>query len=692
MKNEAQAFALIKDYISKAAKIKNNAELDELDAKYSELLEKMGDPLFDDLLNDISGLARRLLKRSIKTRTDDTAELSGAARKEYLSVQRLLNENLLTYHFQPIIRADNGEIFAYEALMRAKGIEGITPYHILKYAELSGRTNEVEEYTFLNVLKLMTDNSDMLHGRTVFINSMAKVQISPGKTAEIERLLAVQSGKVVIEFTENSQFDDGKLGEIKEKYATLGIPVAIDDYGTGYSNISNLLRYTPDFVKIDRALISGIESNANKKHFVREIIDFCHENNIKALAEGVETAEELRTVIILGADLIQGFYTARPSAEPLDEIPYSMRSEIRTYRLELEDGKRLKIYSAEKYEKLSLERLAKEGYSCIHVGFGYHDGSVSVIGTNRLDSGLHIVCADGFHGKLVLENAFLSNTAGRPCIDIGRESSVTIALIGMSKLEGGGIRVEESSKLYTEGNGDLDIRLGGSDYYGIGNELSSPHGRLEFGQDGTISVTANSHSGICIGSGMGGEIVISKGRYVFNAAGASSIGVGSYMGDTNIEILGCDFEMTGGGAYCIGIGSVSGKAKVHIIYSSVRMTLYSQQAVGVGSLMGSASDIDIESMSITIEISASDLSMIGSVYGASNISVQRSAVNLTGDGTGALAFGGIKGNTKLTLTDIDLLLKLSNALNVCVIADDNSVHIKGGRYRITLNNQKTDTL
>ncbi len=691
MSKEEQAFLLIKEYIGKAAEIKNAGELDALDSEYMSRLGA-ADERYEELLTGISGLARKQLNRSGKGQLHDTAELTGDARKEYLMVQQLLNDNLLTYHFQPIIRTDNGKIFAYEALMRARGMEGITPYHILKYAELAGRTNEVEEYTFLNILKLMSDKSELLHGRTVFINSMAKVQVSPGKTAEIERLLAVQSGRVVIEITENSQFDDSKLNEIKEKYSSLGIPVAIDDYGTGYSNISNLLRYTPDFVKIDRALISGIESNANKKHFVREIIDFCHENNIKALAEGVETAEELRTVILLGADLIQGFYTARPSAEPIDEIPYAMRTEIRTYRQELEDGRRLKIYSAEKYEKLPLDRLAKDGYSCIHIGFGYTDGSVTVVGTSHSNSGLHIICADGYQGKLVLENAYLSNTAGRPCIDLGNESSVTIEFIGSNRLDGGGVLVDESSRLFTEGDGDLDIRLSGGDYYGIGNSLNAAHGRLEFGQDGTISVTANSHSGICIGAGMGGEIVVNRGRYVLNAAGASCIGVGSYMGETRIEILGCDFEMTGGGAYCIGIGSVSGNANVHIIYSSVRIALYSQQAAGVGSLTGEKADINIENMSITIDISAADLSMIGSVFGGSDISILRSAVNLTGDGAGALAFGGINGKTKLRLTDIDFLLKLTNTLNTCVITDNDSIHLKGGRYRITLNNQKIDTL
>ena len=254
------------------------------------------------------------------------------------------------------------------------------------------------------------------------------------------------------------------------------------------------------------------------------------------------------------------------------------------------------------------------------------------------------------------------------------------------------MRVDESSKLITEGDGSLDIRLGDADYYGIGNDLSSTHGRLEFGHDGTVSVTAKSHSGVCIGSGLGGEIAIGRGRYVLNASGASAVGIGSCDGDTNIEILGCDTEITSGGAYSVGIGSVGGRAKVHIIYSSVKMTIYSQLAAGVGTLTGAGADIHIESMSVSQEMSAGDLTMFGAVYGESNIRMERTSLNLTADGSKALVFGGQKGRTAVALTDIDMLLSLTNELNVCSLADNESVRTKGGRFRITLNGKKVNSI
>ena len=78
-------------------------------------------------------------------------------------------------------------------------------------------------------------------------------------------------------------------------------------------------------------LLSGIDENQQKQHFVKSIISFAHENNFKALAEGVETTKELETVIALGVDLIQGYYTAKPNAEIVQEISVDIQEEIKEF-------------------------------------------------------------------------------------------------------------------------------------------------------------------------------------------------------------------------------------------------------------------------------------------------------------------------------------------------------------------------
>ncbi len=256
-------------------------------------------------------------------------------KEELLEAQKvgsILDNNLFTYHFQPIINASDGSIYAYEALMRTDVEPRISPLQVIKYAEHLRRLYDVEKATFFNVLKYIEENSDLFDGKKVFINSIPGKQLDGEDAIQIaEKLKAFQSS-VVVELTEQSEADDDALDKMKYNFRNMGVETAVDDYGTGYSNIVNLLRYAPNYVKIDRMLLSGIHNNQQKQHFVKSIIGFAHENNFKALAEGVETAEELETVIRLGVDLIQGYYTARPAAEVIQEIPTDIQDEIKTFR------------------------------------------------------------------------------------------------------------------------------------------------------------------------------------------------------------------------------------------------------------------------------------------------------------------------------------------------------------------------
>ena len=83
-----------------------------------------------------------------------------------------------------------------------------------------------------------------------------------------------------MELTEQTEISDEELSEVKESLLRLGAATAVDDYGTGYSNIVNLLRYMPDYVKIDRSLISDIQNSPQKQHFVRDIIGFSHDKGV----------------------------------------------------------------------------------------------------------------------------------------------------------------------------------------------------------------------------------------------------------------------------------------------------------------------------------------------------------------------------------------------------------------------------
>ena len=247
-------------------------------------------------------------------------------------VLQILSENKISYHFQPIVDARTAKIFSYEALMRADSVPYLPPPVILRYSEFYDKLDEVERLTFSNVIHEMLKHKAILSdGKKIFINSIPGHMLSDKDIKMLEDLIESMPGSVVVELTEQSEISDSDLEHMKKTYNRMGIETAVDDYGTGYSNVSNLLRYTPDYVKIDRALLSGIQDSPQKQHFVKDVIEFAHSNGIVALAEGVETSEELKTVVMLGVDLLQGYYVAMPAKEMIQSINSQIADEIRQY-------------------------------------------------------------------------------------------------------------------------------------------------------------------------------------------------------------------------------------------------------------------------------------------------------------------------------------------------------------------------
>jgi EAL domain-containing protein (putative c-di-GMP-specific phosphodiesterase class I) len=193
------------------------------------------------------------------------------------------------------------------------------------------RLYDIEKATFNGVLNYLETHEEEFHNHKIFINSLPAHQLEGEDGEKVRDRIADYPGRIVVEYTEGSEFADTALIKHHEAFDTLNIEVALDDYGSGYSNVNNLIRYTPRYVKIDRMLISNINESAQKRHFVLSIVEYAKKNNIQVLAEGVETLDELRTVISLGVDLIQGYYTGRPAKKPIESIDEDIRTQIKRF-------------------------------------------------------------------------------------------------------------------------------------------------------------------------------------------------------------------------------------------------------------------------------------------------------------------------------------------------------------------------
>lgn len=647
------------------------------------------------LWNDYQMLGREILFLKSSgvnaARNRKIAMLSKEEKAELAEVERIIDENRFDYHFQPIVNTVDGAIYSYEALMRPRNEMGLTPFHILKYAKLAGRLNDIERATFLNVLTMIDSDKGKFRGRKVFINSIPKTKVDGDDFRNMGKLLIIHSDTAVVELTEQAELDENELNALKERYMNMDIKVALDDYGTGYSNVQNLLRYTPNYVKIDKSLISDIQNNSKKRHFVREITEFCHENDIMALAEGVETLEELRTVILLGADLIQGFYTARPAAEVIGSISHEIREEIKRCHQERQDGRNQQVYVAEATERLLLDRLVKNDYKCILVGKeGMENGEVTIVGSPSLNTEIHIETAKDFKGKIILENAYLSNVKNRPCIDLAENSDLTVVLKGENRLDKGGIRVPEGAKFTLEGEGDIKIRLDATECFGIGNDISSKHGELIFNQSGAVDINASGKKGICIGSGLGGNITIGQGKYVLNMNSDAGIGLGAFFADCKVDVLNCDFNADISCTRGAAIGSIGNNVDVHISKSVVKLYMGGDELTAVGTIDGDRAKVLIDEANVIVNIRAGRCTCVGALDQSTRFSAANAAFRATAGGKNALPFGGFSRDTKVSLNNVDTTIKLETEVDVekYVLIDD--MEVITGRTRVIVNDNEVD--
>ncbi len=612
--------------------------------------------------------------------------LSEEEKSDYELVKQILDNNLLTYHFQPIVNTIDGSIYSYEALMRSNTEKRISPLSIIKYADMQNRLGDVEKATFLNVLSIVSDSRDIIGKAKVFINSIPGIRITDKDFEQVEEYLGKFSETVVVELTEEAELTDRDLEKLKGFYHRMDVEIAVDDYGTGYSNVSNLLRYMPNYVKIDRSLLSEIQNKPQKQHFVREVINFCHDNNIMALAEGVETSEELRTVIHLGADLIQGYYTARPAPEFIGQIDEKIRDEIRTYHREHIEGNPGKIYTAGKTNRIPLATLVKDGFTDIIVGRGtmvYKD--LTIVGTPGARSDVHVRIEPGYSGRITLENAYFSNVKNRPCIELGENSDVTLVLEGENILHKSGIRVPGSSKLTVEGEGDLRIDLNALEYYGIGNDPDSSHGEIVFMQEGAIEIHSSGASGVCIGSGKGGIIRMNRGQYSINISSVTGVCIGSFSGDTDTVIFGCNVSIEFSATAGIGVGSFSGNSRLSISNSAFSIYGAGNSSVGVGTMSGGTSVTEIRESSPVININSERSTGVGSLNGRTEIRTTSAVLKIENSGENSLAVGGFNDDTVITMTSSDIRCKIRNKLGRCTYAKKENITIDNGRFKSVVN-------
>ena len=240
--------------------------------------------------------------------------------------EEMLRQEAVDYYFQPIFSARSGRVVAYEALMRPQMPTLRSPLAVLKLARELGRLYDVERLTVFKASETFQDlrrKGLIREDALLFVNSIANVSLNDADVREYKRLYGDLLPDFVVEITEEEELN---LKELERKRYVPGASgtVALDDYGSGYSNGNSLLTIEPRYVKVDVSIIRSIDTNADKQQFLTGLVTYAKPRSIQVLAEGVETMAELQKVLELGVDLLQGYGCARPALVPGPIAPEAM--------------------------------------------------------------------------------------------------------------------------------------------------------------------------------------------------------------------------------------------------------------------------------------------------------------------------------------------------------------------------------
>ncbi len=238
-----------------------------------------------------------------------------------------LDDILATKHlsalFQPIVSLGKQEIYGYEGLIRGPSDSRLhAPTSLFVTAERYNKTIELDYLCRKTLIEQFA--SLRLPGR-LFLNINPSVLMSPdfkrGLTSQFLDACGLNPNRVVIEITETQPIEEYDLiRSAIEHYRQEGFVIALDDLGAGYSGLKLWSEMHPDFVKIDRHFIADVNNDKVKRQFVNSIIDISRTIGCQVITEGVETEAEYAAVRNLGADFAQGYYFARPTAQPIHSI------------------------------------------------------------------------------------------------------------------------------------------------------------------------------------------------------------------------------------------------------------------------------------------------------------------------------------------------------------------------------------
>ena len=243
------------------------------------------------------------------------------ARAEHDWLLRVIEREQVQIHYQPIVQAQASEqVYGYECLLRGYADDGtqISPGRLFRTAEVADLEFHLDRMARVAAIR----ESHRLGVRAnLFINFRPTAIYDPEfclrTTVGAVEKLGIDPEQVVFEVVESEAISDhAHLRHIVDEYRQGGFRIALDDLGAGYGSLNLLKDLEPDFIKLDRDLVRNVHHNPAQGTIVEAILSMARNLGVTSIGEGVEEAEEVQWLREAGADLLQGFYFARPAHPP----------------------------------------------------------------------------------------------------------------------------------------------------------------------------------------------------------------------------------------------------------------------------------------------------------------------------------------------------------------------------------------
>ncbi len=230
-----------------------------------------------------------------------------------LKLKKALENDRIVPYYQAIFNINTNKIEKYEALVRLIDEDGsiVSPFYFLNIAKKSKQYLKLTKQVIKKSFEYFKDK-DYEFSVNLTLEDIKNKNIS---SYIIEMLKEYKiASKVVFEIVESEGIEDfDQINNFLDRARELGCKIAIDDFGSGYSNFEYLIKLNADYIKIDGSLIKDILIDKSNQEIVVTIIDFAKRQGFKTIAEFVSNEEIFNKVKELGIDYVQGYYISEPN-------------------------------------------------------------------------------------------------------------------------------------------------------------------------------------------------------------------------------------------------------------------------------------------------------------------------------------------------------------------------------------------